>query len=312
MMKKRKSVLWQSVAIFLMSLLSSCANYLDVKGISYLSIRSNKPITRSQIPTDAEIIVICGIDEYGNVEVEVQNNSDEIMIIDRTKSFFCDKEGVSKPYYDPTVNVLAHSTTSGHSTGVSVNLGSVAKAVGVGGTVGTLLNGVNVGSGNENSSTTTNTTYIVDQPSVSIAPHSKANMGRVFQESYFGIETLAYLAQKGDSEMNYSYNPDNTFSSCKITISYSVDGGLTFEKVETLLYSNSLVVSLVNQTGHVNDALRSIYMKKSDLFDEEWFTLCFGGGPQEADILVNAKYRTIKTEDYNAWKGKRTKFYNYK
>lgn len=308
-MKRIRFILLMLI-VLIVGMLSSCATYLDVKGIAYQSIRSKDKITRSQIPTNAEIIVAIGVDVYSNIDVEVQNNTDKIMVVDRTKSFFSNREGNSIPYFDPTVNVLAQSTTTGQTTGVSVNLGSVAKAVGVGSVAGTLLSGVNVGGATENATTTTNTTYIIDQPTASIAPHSKASMGRTFQEASFGIEMLADLAQHGNTELNNIYTPENCFSTCNVIISYSIDEGKSFDKVETMLYGNSIIVSLVTQTGHVNDALRTVYRAKTDLFDEDWYTLCFGGGPQIDRFLKSLK-RT-KSSNYNAWKGKYTVFYNYK
>ncbi len=308
-MKITKLILLMLVATTI-GALSSCASYLDVKGIAYQSVRAKSPITQSQIPSDAEIIVAVDIDSHGNINVEIQNNTDNIMVIDRTKSFFSDRNGNSIPYYDPTVNVLAQSTTTGQTTGASVNLGSVARAAGVGGVAGTLLSGINVGGANENATTTTNTTYIVDQPTTSIAPHGKATMGRTFQETSFGIEMLADLAQKGNTEINKAYTPDNCFSSCNITISYSIDDGKSYDKVETMLYGNSMIVSLVKQKGYVNDALRAVYMAKDDLFDEEWYTLCFGGAPWKGRGASCEK--DAKKENYNAQKTSHNLFYNYK
>ena len=298
-------------------LLTSCyAYHPEVRGISYQSIQSDNRITRQQIPSSAEIIVAVGVDKDGNVDVVVQNNTDEIMTIDRTKSFFCDHDGNSTPYYDPTVNVLAESNTSGHTTGASVNLGSVARAVGVGGVAGALLSGVNVGSANQNASTTTNTTYFVDQPTASIAPHSKTSMGGSFKEESFGIDMLYELAQDGNTAINKAYTSDDSFSSCKIIISYSVDEGKSYKKIETKLYGNSIIVSLVGQTGRVNDALRMIYMQKPDLFDEDWYQLCFGGEPEVSSADFYHSDFHIKRENLtrkcNARKGKFSVFYNYK
>lgn len=290
-------------------LLSSCSAYHpEVRGISYLSIQSESKVVQSEIPSSAEIIVAVGVDKDGNVDVVVQNNTDEIMIIDRTKSFFCDHNGNSTPYYDPTVNVLAESNTSGHTTGASVNLGTVARAVGVGGVAGALLSGVNVGGANQNASTTTNTTYFVDQPTASIAPHGKASMGGAFKEESFGMDMLYDLAQNGNTALNKTYTANDSFSSCNIVISYSVDEGKSYKKIETKLYGNSIIVSLVRPTGHVNDALRMIYMQKSDLFDEDWYQLCFGGSTR---FDAFGWEKGIKTQPVRH-QGKCSIFYNYK
>ncbi len=67
---------------------SSCSTqYLNVSGIAYQSIRSKGPITNvNDVPQDAEIIVSHIIDKNGMIDVTVKNNTDKIMIIDRTKS----------------------------------------------------------------------------------------------------------------------------------------------------------------------------------------------------------------------------------
>lgn len=308
-MGKAKMALLISIAVSVW-LLSSCSTYhLEVKGIAYQSIRAKNPIEKEKIPQNAKIIVAVMIDVYGNVDVEVQNNSDEIMTIDRTKTFFRGSDGNSTVYYDPTVNVLAQSTTSGHTTGASVNLGSVAKAVGVGGVAGTLLSGVNVGGANQNATTTTNTTYIVDQPKISIAPHGKASLGRTFQEAGFSVVQMALMAQNQLSDKNRTFDPDDSMGiSCNITISYSVDGEQTYDKMETMLYVNSLIVSHVKQVGYVNEALREIYVAKGDLFDEDWYTLCFGGAPWYSSYDGSP----TKTENYNAYKFCHHELYSFK
>lgn len=81
--------------------------------------------------------------------VTVENTSPQTVYIDLGNSFFV-RNGEASPYYVPS----ATSTTAGTSGGASVNLGSVAGALGVGGVVGTLAGGVNVGGGTSNSSST--------------------------------------------------------------------------------------------------------------------------------------------------------------
>ncbi len=308
-MRKIKTFFVLMLAMIAIGELSSCApSYLGVRGIAYQSIRSKNPIDRGKIPEKAKIIMAVKVDANGNIDVEVQNNTDEVMTIDRTKSFFRGCDGISTAYYDPTVNVLAQTTTNGQMSGASVNLGSVARATGVGGVAGTLLSGVTVGGANENSTSTTNTTYFVDQPKIAIAPHSKASMGRVFHESRFDIDGMADLAQSTMQEINQVYTSEGSTSpySCSVTVSYSIDNEKTFDKVDVSFYSNSLIVSHVQRKGYVNDALRAIYMAKSDLFDEDWYTLCFGGDPWKNSL------KDSKSTNYNAFKYKHGIFYNYK
>ena len=313
---RKPSIIW--FLLLFVGLFSSCKSpYLNVRGVAYQSIRQAQPQDQSKTLQNAKVIVVSSVDKHGNVEVIVKNNTDNIMTIDRTKSFFRGKSGNSIPYYDPTINVMAQSTTTGHTTGVNVNVGAVAGALGISGSVGTLLNGVNVGSSNQNSTTNTNTTYYVDQPVVSVAPHARTSMGRVFQEQYFSIEALGEFIQLRNNDINRNYTPENTIASCSIIISYSLDDGKTFDRIETELYTGSLIVSHVKQKGHVNDALRSVYMAKSDLFDEGWYMLCFGGDPWIDDGIYTRGLGdkmpyVVKDSLLNAWMTNYSTFTNYK
>ncbi len=307
-MRKNKAGFLLVLTISVLGVFSSCASYLDVKGIAYQSIRAKDPVDNTQIPEKAKIIIAVLVDNHGYVNVEVQNNTDEIMTIDRTKSFFTGCDGISIVYYDPTVNVLTQSTTSGQTIGGSVNLGSVANAVGIGGISGSLLSGINVAAARNYATTTTNSTYIIDQPKISIAPHGKALMGRDFQETSFDIERLAELAQNTTSDINQSY-VDKRLSpySCTVTVSYSIDDEKTYDKIEVVLFVNSYIVSRVTKKGNINDALRTLYMEKKDLFDEDWYTLCFGGEPWTGYLSG-----VSKTGKCNAFKINHSLFYNFK
>lgn len=83
------------------------------------------------------------------LSVKITNKTDKTMYIDLGNSFIT-RGDEAQPYYTPS----ATSTTQETSSGASVNLGAVAGALGVGGSLGTFANGVNVGGGNSNSSTT--------------------------------------------------------------------------------------------------------------------------------------------------------------
>ena len=97
------------------------------------------------------------------IVILLQNKTNKPIYIDLANSYIL-QNNQAKPYYVPT----ATSTTQGGSSGGSVNLGAVTGALGVGGTLGTLANGVNVGGSNTNLST--RTTY--SQRIVSIPPMS--------------------------------------------------------------------------------------------------------------------------------------------
>lgn len=257
--------------------LTSCKSpeYLNVTGVAYQSIRGVKTVSYESIPNDATIIVYGSVDQNGTIEVTVRNNTDKIMTIDRTRSFFRDGNNNSVPYYDPTVAVNTQSTTIGNTTGASVNLGSVARAAGVGGVIGTALSGVNVGGANSTATTNTETIYHIDQPQIHVAPHGSVSMGREFYITGVGREFLGEAVNSTMQDVNNNFTPEHTYASCNICISYSLDDGASYETLITDLYANTLLVSKVRQTGQVNDALRRIYIGKGDALTEQWYLIHF-------------------------------------
>ena len=99
--------------------------------------------------------------------VAVKNSSSKTIYIDLGNTFLT-RGGQSLAYYVPTVT----SHTDGTSSGVGVNMGAVAGALGIGGPVGTLARGVGISSGS--SATTTTTT--VAQRVVAVPPMSKKRL----------------------------------------------------------------------------------------------------------------------------------------
>lgn len=127
--------------------------------------------------------------------VHLKNKTDKTIYIDLGTSYVITGEE-STPYYIPT----ATTNTSSNMAGKSVNMGAVAGALGIGGAIGTLASGINVGGGS--STTTSTTTYsqrvisIPPKASVSLEPQS-IGMGHLFeaigQHRYFeNIEMSCY------------------------------------------------------------------------------------------------------------------------
>lgn len=106
---------------------------------------------------------------YPYVVVKVRNKTMQTVYIDLGRTFLVKGEE-SAAYYVPGET----QTTTGSSRGATVNMGSVAGALGVGGAVGTLASGVNVGGGS--SSSTTNVTYT--QRVVAVPPMSTTTLER--------------------------------------------------------------------------------------------------------------------------------------
>lgn len=276
-----------SILILLIGILSSCAapEYLGVSGVAYqsLQVKQTAPVNQNAVPKDAKIAVFCAVDKDGNVEVFVENHTDQIMTIDRTKSFFQNRNCIAQMYYDPTVQTNTISTTDGSGRGVGVNLGAVANAVGIGGILGVALSGVNVGSSRSSSVTNTNTTYVIDQPKVSIPPHGRISLGRTFQLQGVGKEFLQSAVEGSYSDVSNSFNVDNSYAFANICVSYSIDEEKTYQFIENYLYASSLLIGKVKYTGKVNDALRSIYINKPNALTETWYLLYFASAKKKRD-----------------------------
>ena len=127
--------------------------------------------------------------------VTLKNKTDKPIYIDLGTSYFIAGEE-STPYYIPT----ATTTSSGNASGGSVNMGAVAGALGVGGALGTLAGGVNMGGGSSTStSTTTYSQRVISIPpmaSVSLEPQS-IGRGHIFEavgrhKFYRNVEMSCY------------------------------------------------------------------------------------------------------------------------
>lgn len=99
--------------------------------------------------------------------ISIKNKTNHTIYIDLANTFFTRGEN-AMAYYVPSSSSSSH----GSSSGGGVNLGAVAGALGVGGAVGTLASGVNVGGGNSNG--TVNTTY--SQRVIAIPPMSSKSL----------------------------------------------------------------------------------------------------------------------------------------
>lgn len=257
----------------LIALLASCgSNRLVTNSVAYQSVRTRhmQPTPSSPIPDNAKIAVAYSISEKGDVTAIVYNRTSEIMTIDQTMSFFVNSDGKSTSYYDPTVHTTATTDMSSATKGASVNLGSIAGAFGIGGALGQIASGINVGGSGTSGTAVTNTTYIADQPRVSIAPHGNGAMSKTFN-----ITGIGKYALKGGAVSSPLLTEQQSYCRFSVCISYSFDGGNTFDKIVTNFYANSMIVVPVEGHGKLNDALRKVYATKTDAINEQWWMLQF-------------------------------------
>lgn len=261
------------VVCSLMSFLASCSTVkLTTHSVAYQSVKTRhaQPGKSFQIPAKAKIIVAYTISPDGGLTAIVYNRTPEIMIIDQTMSFFVNSDGNSTSYYDPTVKTTTTTDLSSVSKGASVNLGSVANAFGIGGIAGNLASGINVGSSGTSGKALTNTTYVADQPRISLSPNSNCAMSKVFKVIGLGKDAL-----KSNTLQAPYLNEKESYSRFSVCISYSLDGGATYEKIVTDFYADSMVIIPVEEKGKVNDALNKVYTSKPDALYEPWWMLYF-------------------------------------
>lgn len=95
--------------------------------------------------------------------LKIKNRTSRTIYIDLGNTFFS-RKNESQAYYVPS----ATSTGASTSSGVSVNAGAVANALGIGGNIGKLANGIDVGSATEKTSVNT----VFSQRVIAIPPLS--------------------------------------------------------------------------------------------------------------------------------------------
>lgn len=245
---------------------------LKTTTVVYQSVKTRhvQPTKSSPIPDDARIAVAYQISDMGKLTAVVYNRTSEIMVIDQTMSFFVNSDGSSTSYYDPTIRTTSTTNTSSTTSGASVNLGAVANVLGIGGALGQLASGINVGGSGTSGEAVTTTTYIADQPRVSIGPHGNGAMSKVFEVNGLSASSLRN-AQYSVPVMKES----DSFCRFSVCISYSFDGGQTFDQLTTNFYADSRVSVPVERRGRVNDSLRKLFAIKPDALYEPWWLLSF-------------------------------------
>lgn len=265
----RRMKTWMIIASSIMGLSSCSSNQLVTSSVAYQSVRTEET-KLPEVPNSAEIVTLYTISQDGELSVVVSNRTNEIMIIDQTMSFFVNTNGQSTSYYDPTVRTTTTTDLSSSTAGASVNLGALGGALGIGGSVGSLLNGINVGGSGTTGQSVSNTTYFADLPRISLAPKSTGAMSKIFRISGLGRSSVGYTANN-----SISMTPKTSPVKFSVCISYSIDGGQTFKKIVTNLYKNSNIIVPVKRKGMVNNSLRELYGMKMDALNEPWWLLYF-------------------------------------
>lgn len=96
--------------------------------------------------------------------INIRNKTERVLYIDKGNCFKVYNDGYSYCYFDASKQTTVNN---GGGSGASVNVGSLAGALGIGGIIGQIASGVNVGGG---TSSSVSTTY-VSQRFIAIPPH---------------------------------------------------------------------------------------------------------------------------------------------
>ena len=194
-------------------------------------------------------------DYYPALLLRVRNKTSRTLYIDLGNSFFISM-GQAICYYVPS----STTTTHGASSGGSVNLGAVTGALGIGGVAGTLANGINVGGGSTNS--TTSTTY--SQRIIAVPPMSSVNLppqyfyGKGVRNVTKGLKQAEngsmYVLFPKDSKKGimhfgdrYSYTADNSPLQFSCVIAYSTEETcLSTKSITSNLYLRELIGTVAN------------------------------------------------------------------
>lgn len=192
--------------------------------------------------------------ENPGIQVAIENISLKTIYVDLGNSFFV-RNGESSPYYVPS----ATSTTTGTSSGASVNLGSITNALGVGGIAGTLASGVNVGGGKSNSSSTV--TYA--QRIVAIPPKSEIKLE--FQEfflkgkQYWNFQSHKFnktiYSIKANPQMDINRGEIISYTEKDETLSFGVRVSYSFKEncqQTTVLYADMYIKEIMGITAEVS------------------------------------------------------------
>ncbi len=213
----------------------NCIGTLGVSSSSILStddieISFQRKFTKSYITSDN---IGDDVDPYSfyshdyiKYAIIIKNKSSRVIYIDKSACFATFSTGETKKYFDPQEYSVTEGKDSGK--GMSVNLGTVADALGVGGAVGALADGVNVG-GDKGKFNVTTKTYkderlLTIPPMSSVAlsaddlkkhPYEKGYLVTGAYE-YFRIPNLSFKVDELGT-----YTEENTPKSVNYMITYS-------------------------------------------------------------------------------------------
>ncbi|MCM1077391.1 MAG: hypothetical protein NC411_08545 [Bacteroides sp.] len=155
-------------------------------------------------------------------KISIKNKTESSLYLDLTNSFRIDSEDSATPFFDNSV----YSTNLGKGAGGSLNLGAVTGALGMGGAVGTLASGMNIGGGTTSSTSVSKS----DQPILIIPPHSKV---------YLPFQKEAKKDKVIELPEIFYYSPKNTPLNYNVIVN-TFWTNRTLKKDNNPIYANDL------------------------------------------------------------------------
>lgn len=165
-----------------------CNDFLTIWGITSESVLSDKNVQIDFVFTVPQGKALITIPQY---KVRIQNKTSRPIYIDLANSFKFHPNGTAKPYYTNAV----YSEGKSKGSGMSLNLGAVAGALGIGGAAGTLANGIGVGSGSGSTATVTTQEerFLMIPPKAAVfMPPMKYVDGSSLREDYESLYLRTY------------------------------------------------------------------------------------------------------------------------
>lgn len=162
-MKKTNYAIVKALTMLVLLFTASCSTPVRFTYTAE-NVKGNAEMNKERMLADYGKFAIQYTSEGG---VDIINKSDSTMYIDMGESYYINN-GIAQQLFDNSVTTNFSSGTQG----ATVNMGSVASAMGVGGALGTLARGVNVGG----STTSGSSTQVFEERYISIPPMSRKQM----------------------------------------------------------------------------------------------------------------------------------------
>ncbi len=187
-----------------------CSNFVAIWGITAGSvlIDENVSVSFERVKFNDPICPLYS--DTPEYKIVLRNKTNSAIYVDLANSFRINNYGTSEPYFSNA----SYSEHTDKSNGASLNLGAVAGAIGIGGPIGTLANGVNVGRMNGNTASITKTEQrfliIPANSSVVLPPIKYSDNGKIreaYESLYYRTYPLNDSPLMGESKL---HNFDST------------------------------------------------------------------------------------------------------